>query len=124
MMNLDDYLTYTDSEFIGTDGSLEICINEGYLMMEIDPDGDADFRPDKFYRLLRTVPEWIDADKSNPFVLDAMWTWDQLIELYERDKVAIDSFADDVPYQVANPSIYSMLNIADTLDAYYGLNNQ
>lgn len=104
---------------IGTDVSLNVCKNEGYLMIQFD--GIKKFNPNTKYRIFGYMPAYIDNNKNRKPILSVYVSWKELEETYQQNKQGIDSFADDMPSVMAEPSIYNLLNAASTINSYCGL---
>lgn len=111
------------NKIIGTDVSLEVCKNEGYLMLEMD----GKFTPDKYIRLFRHYPDYCIEESpylAEKMILDGKFTLDQLIEIYQSKKASIDKFT-GMEYSIKSKEYdyYSFLSLADSIDSYLGLSN-
>jgi hypothetical protein len=122
---------------IGIDINLSVCRAEGYLMMEFNSkklvkNGKLD--KDCYVRFTATSGclAWNDNGKLLPpqlrktdaYILDVQYTFNDLLELYEQNKANIDSCCDygNCKPDFENPTEYDMLNLASNIDCYYGIN--
>lgn len=120
---------------IGTDMSLKVCLEEGYTVMdfkvrELFPHGRKNgIDKGRAVRFSASVPAYARksmAVRGDPFGMRRLWeaflSWDDLTELYLPRKAGVDSFAGGCPVSdMENPDEYEMLNLADILNAYCGL---
>lgn len=116
---------------IGTDGSLTVCKNDGYLMMdyktkELFPKGVFD--PNAQVRFMAHYPDYIlkeMKDSGNWFVgqstlmTDTSLSANNLWEIYLRHKDGIDSCS-GTSYEFPKDE-YEMLTLADSINPYCGL---
>ena len=104
---------------IGTDVNLDVCKAEGYTMIQFD--ARKKFNPDMYYRIFAYYPEDIE-DFKGEINTDVNYTFNELVELYEKYKESINSFAETDKYiNFTNPDYYDFLNLASDLLAYCGL---
>lgn len=105
---------------IGTDLSLSVCKAEGYGMLEYN--GRKRFSPSEYYRYFNHWPEYVNPELvGSEIQTDTRISWNDLIDIYNRNKQALDSFADDLPVLTTKPGYYNLLHLADTINAYQGL---
>jgi hypothetical protein len=112
------------NQIIGTDVSLEVCKNEGYLMVKTD----GIFSPDVQYNVFAYFPDYMfsetnnlieDGDKSTDEFISLV----ELLELYAKHKESIDKFCGDSYSLNASDYNYgSFLSLADVVNVYCGLN--
>ena len=107
---------------IGTDGSLEVCIGEGYLMMkEIELTCNIDY-----LHFFAFIPNYVltENGKTEPELMtNVEMSLNYLLEKYNVHKKGIDNFA-DCNYSL-NPKKYkncqTILRLADVVNVYCGL---
>ena len=105
-------------ELLGTDVSIDVCIAEGYMMMEYNPSDSFDRTVE--YRVLRCLPEYDNL--AGELETDKYITFDELIELYEQEKEGIDSYSEThIHVNFENPDYGDFLNLADDVAGYMGL---
>lgn len=106
-------------KIIGTDVSLGVCKGEGYMMM--DTEGAVKLDPEKQYRVFCYCPSWV---QEGTIAIDERISFNELLEIYNKHKSGIDSFADDMPsiMENSNDSLYDLLRAADTINMYCGPN--
>lgn len=102
---------------VGTDVSIEVCKNEGYLYVNFNT---KEFKKDKEYRVMRKFPSW---DKlKGQYHTDVFISWNDVLELYLDDKKSIDSFAETCNHvDFENPTIWDFVNLCDDVSSYKGL---
>lgn len=108
---------------IGTDVSLKVCKDEGYMMMEYD--GRKPFTLDTEVELFKYYPEYIRKEMNIKGLGRKQWTTTSTRDLwedYQRHKKGIQSFAD---YHVEDineiKGYYDLLHLGDIIDAYIGI---
>lgn len=106
------------AKIIGTDVSLQVCKSEGYLMVK----KNGPFNPSKQYRIFGYFPSYTHL--KGQIAIDTNISWDELTEIYEANKQGIDSFSDDMPQlmSIKEPTYYSLVSAASTINSYCGLN--
>lgn len=112
---------------LGTDVSIDVCKAEGYTMIKFD--GRKAFDRTKEYEIFAHYPNYCieDSDgeiKKNDKVFEAYLNFDDLMELYEKDKEGIDSLVGNHKshyYDFENPTYYDFLHLADDINSYKGL---
>ena len=121
---------------IGTDVSLQTCMDEGYTVMDyavrkLFPRGRKNgIDKDCQCRFSASFPTYIRkecATEGDPFCMrrmfDVNYSWNDLVAEYERNKAGIDSccdFANCAP-NFENPTAWDMLHLADCINSYCGL---
>ena len=121
---------------IGTDINLWTCRAGGYLMMEYNKNKllkKGILQKDVYVRFTATSGylAWNENGKLLPpqlrktdsYVLDTEFCWNDLVEMYEADKKGIDSFCgyENCIPDFENPGAYDLLNLADDINSYKGL---
>lgn len=110
-------------ETIGTDVSIEVCKNEGYLMLDWNP--SIPFDPETPYNVYAFYPDYIREEfniSDETKMLDTFISFNALLEIYDRHKEGVNSFAEtDETVNFKNPGIYDLLNLASDLNAYCGI---
>lgn len=121
---------------IGTDVSLQTCMDEGYTVMDyavrklfprgrkngIDKDCQCSFSASWPLDCRSSV-----ATPNDPFGMrrrfDTTYSWNDLLERYGRHKAGIDSCCDfaNCSTNFENPTEWDMLHLADCIAAYCGL---
>lgn len=96
---------------IGTDMSLDVCNDEGYLQMETS----GKFNPETPYRIFCTFPEHTGL---TGYRVDCPYSWNDLIKKYEARKDEMIKDYEDIQLIVATPNFYSMLQLADSISFY------
>lgn len=108
-------------DVIGTDVSLDVCVNEGYLMMI-----NTKVTPDSYLHFFAFLPDYILAENKaaeHTLMTDTEMSLSYLLEKYNVHKKAIDSFA-DCNYSLnakKYKTAYDVLSLADVVNAYCGL---
>lgn len=108
---------------IGSDVSLDVCINEGYLMLN----KNGKFNYNACYSVFAFVPDYIMA-KSNEtehsLITNTSISVVEAIEIYKRFKLGIDSFIGDTHSTNKSDykSYYDLLSLCDSINPYCGLN--
>ncbi|MEX0595001.1 MAG: hypothetical protein WD512_00765 [Candidatus Paceibacterota bacterium] len=102
---------------IGTDAGLDVCKQEGYMMVQYD--ARKKFDPDMEYRAFCYYPQFqIPTDDLRT---DEMVSFNRLKEIYLEDKKSIDSFAQTHKFvNFDNPDYYDFLNLASDVIGYKG----
>lgn len=113
-------MTFRKTPAIGTDVSLEVCRNEGYLMVQ--PAGR--FKQDKQYRVFAYWAHWQGENSDRALAIDTTFSWNDAKRIYEAHKAGLDSFADDMAALMATekPGYYDLIQAASTINPYCGLN--
>lgn len=102
---------------VGTDVSIEVCKNEGYLYVNFNT---KEFKKDKEYRVMRKFPIWDEL--KGQYHTDVFVSWNDVVELYLEDKSSIDDFAETNKYvNFENPTIYDFVNLCSDVSSYKGL---
>lgn len=102
---------------IGTDVSLDVCEEEGYMMVEYD--ARKKFNPDEEYRAFCYYPSYVPM--SNEIRTDEMVSFNRLKELYLEDKESIDTFSETHKYvNFDDPGYYDFLNLASDVIGFKG----
>lgn len=113
---------------IGNDISLDTCKEEGYLMVEFDARKKYDKALD--YRFYAFYPEYVEnytafedqhTINKGDFRIDINFSAVDLWELYKNHKKGIESFIGST-YKIIPEDIYTLLNLANDIRAYCGLN--
>lgn len=108
---------------IGTDVSLTVCKEEGYLMMEFD--GRKKFDPDRQYRVFAYLPSYIAEEigvDPNTTHIDTEISFNDLVEDYERNEIALNRYGEtDKWVNFENPNYHDFLILADDINGYKGL---
>jgi len=121
---------------IGTDLSISECRTSGYSVIDFNKRdlvkaGKLD--KDHYVRLSVSFPErWNDAGRPDIkaareglalYSTDVDICWNDIHEQYIRHKEGIDSFADlaNCPIEMDNPTAYNLLNLADIVNSYCGI---
>lgn len=105
--------------------TLETSIAEGYMILELD----SEFTKEKQYNVYQYFPNYIIAQsefiKEGDKNIDEFVSWNDLIGFYKSHKKELDSFNDALKTicRKRKPSAYDLLELADTINSYYGLNN-
>ena len=98
---------------IGNDISLEVCRNEGYLIIEFD--ARKKFSPDMGIRIIQYEPDYLVEElnktygfKNKPgLMVDTTFTFNELVEMYEPIKTMVNSFAETQnSVDFVNPGYY------------------
>jgi hypothetical protein len=107
---------------IGTDISLKECKAEGYLMMKYD--ARRKFNHDIAVDFIQYMPEYTRSKKQpieNYILRTGNLDTSDIFEAYERNKKAIQDFAD---YHIESideiKNYYDLLLLADNVNAYSG----
>ena len=111
---------------IGTDISIQVCRDEGYLVADVDKRAfnkaptttDLDFS--------WSIPAYVRQEmgwKVGDSIIDgtACLNYTDLFELYEGDKTGIDSFTGDKHEWTDTPDVYDVLHLASDIQGYKGL---
>lgn len=102
---------------VGTDVSIEVCKNEGYLYVNFNT---KEFKKDKEYRVMRKFPIWDEL--KGQYHTDVFISWNDVVELYLEDKNSIDEFAETCNYvDFENPTIEDFVNLCSDVSSYKGL---
>ena len=108
---------------IGTDVSLKVCKEEGYLMAEYD--GRRKFDPNRYYRVFGYLPNYIAKEigaRENTIHIDIEITFNELVEIYERHEIGINKCCDTNQHvNFEKPTYFDFLNLASDINAYIGL---
>jgi hypothetical protein len=110
---------------IGTDGSLDTCKSEGYLMVQFEK--KEPFDRASYYNVFALYPEYIRKEsaipiKKNERIVDAYVSFNDLEKIYLDNKKGLDSFADTgTNINFESPTIYDLLSLASDINAYCGL---
>jgi hypothetical protein len=111
---------------IGTDVSLKVCKQEGYLMMQFD--ARKKFNPETDYNIFGYYPDYVISEAKgtipkDALIVDTVISWKELQAIYAKHKEGIDKFSDDMPEIMSkgNPDFYDLLNAAATVNSYCGL---
>ena len=112
---------------IGTDASIDECVNEGYGIIDYDPDElfdkDGNLIPYAEVRFYKYVPQYaIDGKyiKEGDLLCDTHITCNELWDIYQDLKKELDRFAFDSGIGFPK-NVYEMLHLADVIDSYIGL---
>lgn len=104
-------------KIIGTDISLDVCKEEGYMMMEYD--ARKKFDRTKEYRTFCHFPVYthLEGFRTNSF-----YSFDELVKIYEKDKEGLNSSSEtDKSVNFDNPDYHDFLNLASDIQFYRGL---
>ena len=102
---------------VGTDVSIEICKNEGYLYVNFNT---KEFKKEKEYRVMRKFPIWDEL--KGQYHTDVFISWNDVLEMYLDDKQSIDNFAETFNHvNFENPTIYDFVNLCSDVSSYKGL---
>lgn len=122
---------------IGTDINLYTCRAEGYLMMEfnskklakngkLDKDCYVRFTATSGYLAWNNDGKLLPPQlrKTDAYILDVSYNFNDLINMYYQNKKGIDSCCDyeNCKPDFENPNEYDMLNLASDINCYCGLN--
>jgi hypothetical protein len=118
---------------IGTDVSLQTCRDEGYMVIEfavreLYPNGRKNgIDKEHCVNFTKSYPDYIRKEMGwspgdSMILLDVDYSWNDLIEIYQKHKKGIDSMI-GASYDVENiePTEYDILNLGSDIDAYCGL---
>ena len=116
---------------IGTDGSLNTCKEEGYLMMEFkvrELFSKKVFQPDALCRFIAHYPDYVLKDihgTENPvgqktLIVDALYSANDLWECYQLKAEGIDSFTGMEGREFPTCE-YTLLQLADDVNSYSGI---
>lgn len=105
---------------IGTDMSLDVCKQEGYLMVKFD--NSKEFDRSENYNVFAYMPAYATEGTKPEKIVDTFVSFDELAITYLRNRERINSFADtDSNVDFNSPTIYDLLNLASDINAYQGL---
>ena len=118
----------TTKELIGTDIDLDICIEEGYTMIEFDrsklfPDGktlDKECYVKAIFPTPKYILEEMNIAENNHVHKNINVTWNEAYEIYLDKKEDIDSFCGQ-SLSTNNPHEYDLVNLISTVDSYCGI---
>ena len=115
---------------IGTDISLTICRAEGYVVVLHPSKKDLiSIDKDQYFDIEQSNPaRWESGylnrktDEGNPLMIDDSKSFNDLVEILNDSKGAVQSFADheNCPIELDAPNIYDFLRLASDLVYYYG----
>lgn len=112
-----------DKNIIGTDISLEVCRGEGYMML--DTEGHKKLDPNYPYRVFCTYPAYLESEglDISGFAIETRVSWTDALEMYDRHKESIDSYADDMPdlMSTKEPDFWHLVSACSTINSYCGL---
>ena len=112
---------------IGQDINMKTNIEEGYMVIEYrakDVTKDGKIKPNAEVRFIKHWPEeFKDNGKFTKLRLDTVLTPEDVYESYQRFQSGMDSFAGyETPRQLPLTP-YELLDLADVVDAYIGLDS-
>lgn len=81
------------------------------------------FNTNESYNVFSYMPEYALQEGEKTYkTVDTYVSFNELIEVYNRDKDSINSFADtESNIDFINPTIYDLLNLASDINSYKGL---
>jgi len=108
---------------IGQDVSIQVCRDEGYMVMDYPV---HELRKEPHETDCRFTKSWPDYAREEVIgkkiiYLDVYLNWDDLWEMYQEHKEGIDSFVGDSYNYDDCVEPYKLLNLASDIDAYCGL---
>ena len=109
-------------ETIGLDIDMETNIEEGYGMLDYNP--NIKIEKDTYIRFYQYYPEYIIIEgnmEKDTLMIDTMVSWNDLFETYTKHKESIDSFIGSTYENNNDISVYDILSLADTIQSYKGL---
>lgn len=108
---------------IGTDCSLDVCKDEGYLMVEFD--ARKKYNKDEYYRFYAYFPICCIGESQyiakDTLITDIDYCAVDLWELYKDNQQSIDEMIGET-YKSIPEDIYTLLNLASDISSYQGLN--
>lgn len=110
------------SKIIGTDVSLKVCKQEGYMML--DTEGHKRLDVNHQYRVFCQLPSHMQEQfVKTAMGVDTICSWKDVQSIYLKHKEDIDRFDDNMPaiMGAAEPSLYDLLRACDTIHGYCGL---
>lgn len=117
---------------IGQDVNLATCRAEGYLMMDFNRNKlfkKGVLQKEQCVRFKATAGYLTHDENGKPLdigtklYVDSVLSWNDLMEIFERYKDEITSFADyaNCNPNFENPNEYDLLNLASDINSYCGL---
>ena len=113
---------------IGTDVSMEVCRNEGYMIMEFtkrDLVPKGVLQKDAVVRFLRHFPDYIRERMGGlvgqPLALDISMAAEDVWYLYEEHHKSIDNMCGYDSKREFPSNEYDLLHLASDVDMYCGL---
>ena len=108
---------------IGMDVSIEVCRDEGYMVMDYPV---HKFKKDPTTTDCRFTTSWPDYLRDGRvgekvILLDMWLNWEDLWEMYIDSQKGIDSMIGGNHKETDSPEPFDLLNLASDLNAYCGM---
>jgi|TARA_Y100000296_G_C5084186_1_gene211518 hypothetical protein len=115
-------------ESVGTDIDLDVCMEEGYTVIEFDraalfPDGKT-LDKECYVKAIFPTPEYIlkelNITKDKHIHKNISVNWSEVYEIYTDKKKGIDSFCGN-SLSTNNPNEYDLVYLISTVNSYCGI---